>query len=304
MVVYETDRNINKLSDNFKLKVIDFLKEVWDKIFITEWFRTQERQNYLYAKWRTTSWNKVTWVKHSKHQDWLAIDIAFNWDILYPNNIEKWDLIAKIAKKHWIDWWYDLWNNDKPHFQDNWKPYIIKNIKMEQFWKLITKNWLTYPKDIYWIPVRLWKTRSKTLVWLAKVKWYLPWCEKDEIVIFKNTFKRWEDYLYKVLMHEFSHFIYHRYLDTKEDDLKIFNDWKSFWEWFSSTCKMEYISNYAKTQPAEDFAELIWFSYYIKNKIELPNKYHFNKVVQFKYEVAIKLYVGWLNKYLKSIKKG
>lgn len=304
MSKFKTNRDINKLSDNFKLKVIDFLNAVWETIFITEWWRSNERQAELYNQGRTTSWNIVTWVKHSNHQDWLAIDIAFKWDNLYPTWLWTWMEISDIAKKHWIDWGFDLWGIDKPHFQDNWKPYISKekDAKTKQFWKLITRKWFTYPKSVYWIPVRLGRTKSKTLIWLAKIKWYLPWCKKDEIVIFENTFKRWEDYLYKVLMHEFAHFIYHRHLDTKEEDKFLFNDWKSFWERFSINCKSEYISKYASTQPAEDFAELIGFSHYLKNKIDLPKKYNFNKIVKFKYEVAVKLYLAWLNNLQKTRK--
>jgi len=298
MKVTETNRDINKLSDNFRLKVIDFLKEAWNLIFITESLRSDERQAYLYNKIP-----KVTWVKHSNHQDWNAIDIAFKWDNLYPNNIEKWDLIAKIANKYWIDWGFDLWGKDKVHFQDNWKPYISKkeSMKIEQFWEEIIRNWNKFPKSVYWIPVRFVKTDSKTLMWKAKVKWYLPWCTKDEILIFENTFKRSNDYLYKVLMHEFSHFIYHRHLDNREDDDKLFNDWKSFWEQFSKNIP-SYISNYASTQPAEDFAELIWYSHYISNNIELPSKYTYDDPVKFKYQVAITLYLAWLKKHLNSLK--
>ena len=192
MDVTKTDRDINKLSDNFKLKVIDFLKEVWDIIFITEWFRSKERQEYLYAQGRTTPWDIVTWVKHSNHQDWNAIDIAFKWDSLYPTNHSKWEKLWDIANKYWINWGFDLWNGvDKPHFQDNWKAYIPKVDKMEQFWKLILKAWLwSYSSSIYWIPVRFveWE-----FTWLARVKWYLPWCTKDEILITKHTFRNWEE---------------------------------------------------------------------------------------------------------------
>lgn len=300
------NRDINKLSENFKLKVIDFLEEVWDIIFITEWFRTVERQLYLYAQWRYVPYKdepKVTRTTSSNHQLWLAIDIAFYWKELYPADFNKWEYILKIANKHWIDWWYDLWGVDKPHFQDNWKPYIPKKIPMniEQYWKLIIKEWLwSYPSSIYWIPVRLAKTDSKTLMWKANVKWYAPWITKDEILIFENTFKRWEDYLYKVLMHEFSHFIYHRYLDNWEETKMFFDDWKSYWNNLYKYIP-SYISNYASTQPAEDFAELIWYSHYISNEIELPSKCNFEEEVAFKYEIATKLYIAWLAKHKKVI---
>ncbi len=57
----------------------------------------------------------------------LAIVIAFNWKELYPNDIYLWKEISEIAKKYWIDWWYDLWKTDKPHFQDNWKELVEEN---------------------------------------------------------------------------------------------------------------------------------------------------------------------------------
>lgn len=113
-------KDINLLEEWFKYKVKLWMDEVGWIIFPTETIRTQERQNELYARWRTSPWTVVTWVTHSIHQDWKAIDIAFYWNELYPTDISKWRYIADIAKKYWIDWWYDLRWNDKPHFQDNW----------------------------------------------------------------------------------------------------------------------------------------------------------------------------------------
>lgn len=34
-----------------------------------------------------------------------------------------WREIAEVANKYGIDWGYDLWETDKPHFQDNGKPF-------------------------------------------------------------------------------------------------------------------------------------------------------------------------------------
>lgn len=119
-------KDINELTPSFKKKVELFLKEVWDKIFITETYRSQERQNYLYGQWRTREWNKITWTLSSYHKTRKAIDIAFRWKELYPNKIEKWTKVANIAAKYWIVWWYDLRWKDLPHFQDNWIPYKEK----------------------------------------------------------------------------------------------------------------------------------------------------------------------------------
>lgn len=114
-------RLLDKLAPSFRNKVELFLKEVWNEIFITESWRSEVRQKELFAKW-------LSQVKHSNHQDWLAIDIWFNWAELYPTDMGKWRKVADIAKKYNIDWWYDLWAWDKPHFQDNWLP-ITPNSK-------------------------------------------------------------------------------------------------------------------------------------------------------------------------------
>jgi len=66
--------------------------------------------------------------------------------------------------------------------------------------------------------------------------------------------------MYKVLLHEFSHFIYHRYIKTEYSELINETDFVltklEYWERLSNNIK-EYISDYASTQAAEDFAELI-----------------------------------------------
>jgi len=116
-------RDINELTPSFKRKVELFIKEAWKEVFITETYRSQERQIYLYGQWRTRKWNKVTWTLNSYHKTRKAIDIAFRWKELYPSNIKEWTKIANIAAKYWIVWGFDLRWKDLPHFQDNWIPY-------------------------------------------------------------------------------------------------------------------------------------------------------------------------------------
>ncbi|MDD5770408.1 MAG: M15 family metallopeptidase [Candidatus Gracilibacteria bacterium] len=120
-------KGLDKLNPRFKEKVELFLKDVGDKIIITESWRSQERQNYLYSLGRTTPGKTVTWTKDSEHTKGLAIDIAFNGKELYPNDIYLWKEISEIAKKYQIDWGYDLWKTDKPHFQDNGKELVEEN---------------------------------------------------------------------------------------------------------------------------------------------------------------------------------
>lgn len=113
-------RGTDKLSPKFKEKVEKFISEVNKKsevIFITETWRSEERQKELIAA-------KLSQVSHSNHQDWLAVDIAFTWSELYPSDPKKWRDVADIAKKYGIDWGFDLWQWDRPHFQDNWKALL------------------------------------------------------------------------------------------------------------------------------------------------------------------------------------
>lgn len=126
MGVKDTDRDLSKLDENFRKKVEVFLELVSKDIFITEWYRSQERQDYLYSLWRTVPGSKVTWVAKSKHTEGLAIDIAFNGDILYPSDAWVWRKIAKVAGYYGIDWGYDLWETDKPHFQCDGSKYEDK----------------------------------------------------------------------------------------------------------------------------------------------------------------------------------
>lgn len=127
-------RKTDKLAPQFKEKVEKFLVEVnknGQVIFLTETWRTQERQNELLKLW-------LSQVKHSNHQDGLAIDIWFYWSELYPNDFNKWRSVADIGKKYGLDWGYDLWKWDKPHFQDNWKPILQVNFsKMSKYTEIM-----------------------------------------------------------------------------------------------------------------------------------------------------------------------
>lgn len=111
-------RSIDKLTPIFRAKVEKWILEVnkgWEIVFLTETWRSVKRQQELVSLW-------LSKVARSNHQDWLAVDIWFRWQELYPKDDKKWRMVANIAKKHGIDWGYDLWKWDRPHFQDNWLP--------------------------------------------------------------------------------------------------------------------------------------------------------------------------------------
>lgn len=133
-MVTKADRDIIKLKKGFLDKVIPFLKDN-PEIFVTEAWRSEERQKELISKW-------LSKVKRSNHQDWLAIDIWFKGKELYPVDMKKWRKVADSAKKYGIDWGYDLWKRDKPHFQ-NWLLVITSTIMKfyEEIYKKENPKW-------------------------------------------------------------------------------------------------------------------------------------------------------------------
>ncbi|MGN4125653.1 M15 family metallopeptidase [Lysinibacillus sphaericus] len=99
-------------------------------IFITETYRSQERQNYLYAQGRTRPGQIVTWTLNSNHKS-LAWDIAVGppqslYDVTTLNKI------GAIAKKIGIEWG-DTWTNaiDRPHFEVKPTWLMPKGYKLE-----------------------------------------------------------------------------------------------------------------------------------------------------------------------------
>ena len=100
---------------------------------VVEGLRSQARQAELYAQGRTTPGKIVTWVKHSKHQDGLAVDLApFENGTIDWNNEKKFDAIkmamfAAAAELQTTIRWGANWDgddkprekgeSDSPHFE-------------------------------------------------------------------------------------------------------------------------------------------------------------------------------------------
>lgn len=80
MSVNVTCRDIDELHKTARLACQllfqECLKAGIKNVFITETYRSQARQNYLYEQGRTRSGNVVTWTKSSRHTSRLAWDIA------------------------------------------------------------------------------------------------------------------------------------------------------------------------------------------------------------------------------------
>ena len=119
-------RDINELSPVAQKACRLFLEECKKAgidIFITETYRSQARQNYLYQQGRTRPGDKVTQTLSSNHTGRMAWDIAVNppKDLYDRKTLEK---AGAVAKKLGIEWG-GSWKGfiDRPHFEvdKNWK---------------------------------------------------------------------------------------------------------------------------------------------------------------------------------------
>ncbi|WP_312507390.1 M15 family metallopeptidase [Lysinibacillus sp.] len=100
-------------------------------IFITETYRSQERQKYLYEQGRTRPGNIVTWTLDSNHKSRLAWDIAVGppqslYDVAILNRV------GDIARKLGITWG-GVWSAqiDRPHFEVKPTWIMPKGYKIE-----------------------------------------------------------------------------------------------------------------------------------------------------------------------------
>lgn len=90
-------------------------------VFITETYRSQERQDYLYSIGRTRSGSKVTWTRNSRHTSRRAWDIACRGGTLY--NAVVLAQCGAVAAELGITWGGTWKTPDTPHFEvsENWK---------------------------------------------------------------------------------------------------------------------------------------------------------------------------------------
>lgn len=151
-----TCRDVNELTPAAQKACRLFLKKCEEaglNIFITETYRSQERQNELYAQGRTEPGQIVTWTLHSRHTSRRAWDIAVNGPILY--DISVIERAGEIGKQLGITWG-GYWDTpDKPHFEvtEDWKaPEEVEEVTQEQFNQMME----TYITDRNKKPVSDW----------------------------------------------------------------------------------------------------------------------------------------------------
>ncbi|MDO5725904.1 MAG: M15 family metallopeptidase [Tissierellia bacterium] len=123
----EIINDLDQLSPHTEKLAREFLKRCDEKglaVKITETYRTQNRQDYLYAQGRAYEGLVVTWTKNSKHTMRRAFDIAKKGNDPYGDD-KFFEQCAKIGKEIGLTpGYYFEEHQDKPHFELNrwWLP--------------------------------------------------------------------------------------------------------------------------------------------------------------------------------------
>jgi hypothetical protein len=117
---YGCSRDIDLLTASMKSKFLLLEKEaakngISIKPICT--YRSSEEQLQLYSIGRTKPGNKVTWVKHSKHSDGTAVDIA-----VYHGKKISWEpgeyrTVGNLAKNLNLTWGGNWKQQDLGHFE-------------------------------------------------------------------------------------------------------------------------------------------------------------------------------------------
>ena len=119
-------RDISELTPNAQKACRLFLEKCEEnglKVRITETYRSQKRQNWLYAQGRTRKGNVVTWTKNSRHTSRRAWDICKDVKGQEYSDSGFFKACGQIAKELNITWGGTWKQADTPHFEINtdWK---------------------------------------------------------------------------------------------------------------------------------------------------------------------------------------
>ena len=128
----KTYRDVSELRSGAREACEAFLKECQAKgldIFLTETYRSQERQNELYSQGRTTKGKVVTWTKRSKHTERCAWDVSFK--STGYDELGKFYDAGRIANYLGIEWGGNWKKADRPHFQYEKGTFVMPNALKE-----------------------------------------------------------------------------------------------------------------------------------------------------------------------------
>lgn len=118
-------KDISELTPNAQKACNLFLSKCRErglKVLITETYRSQQRQNYLYEQGRSRSGKIVTWTKNSRHTSRRAWDICQNIKGKEYSDSRFFKACGDIAKSLGITWGGTWKQADTPHFEidTNW----------------------------------------------------------------------------------------------------------------------------------------------------------------------------------------
>lgn len=122
----KTCRDVSELSSTAQIACELFMQKCKEKglnVLITETYRSQERQNYLYEQGRTRSGKIVTWTHNSRHTSRRAWDICNNVKGHEYDDPYFFKQCGSIAKTLGITWGGTWATPDTPHFEisTDWK---------------------------------------------------------------------------------------------------------------------------------------------------------------------------------------
>ena len=111
------------------------------KVKITETYRSQERQNELYAQGRTTPGQIVTWTKNSRHTSRRAWDICQNIKGKeYDTSTGFFDKCGEVAALLNITWGGSWKTPDRPHFEISQSWTMPQSFKEEEIMEELRKK--------------------------------------------------------------------------------------------------------------------------------------------------------------------
>jgi peptidoglycan L-alanyl-D-glutamate endopeptidase CwlK len=98
-------------------------------VFITETYRSQARQDELYAQGRTAPGQIVTWTRTSNHTGRQAWDISFR-STGYSDR-SKFERAGKIGQALGIEWGGSWKKKDLPHYQYTKEVFTMPTARIE-----------------------------------------------------------------------------------------------------------------------------------------------------------------------------
>jgi len=120
----ELNSPTKRLAVRFLAAANRFLLPYGLRLVVTETYRTQARQNYLWMFGRVIPGRKRTWTRTSRHTKRDAVDVCFASAAVWKKNVhpynghdELWEAIGVIGEQCGLEWG-GRWNTpDRPHFQ-------------------------------------------------------------------------------------------------------------------------------------------------------------------------------------------